>query len=68
MELDRKQLQVSYAIPQGWETVENGADRTPYLEPRRSEYLTFCHEQAPAVKLFRVLTKNLGRGRSVSID
>jgi hypothetical protein len=40
MELDGKTTPGEHAIPQG--------------SPRRSEYLTFCHEQAAAVKGFRV--------------
>jgi hypothetical protein len=45
------------------ETVEHAKRADLPLEPvtgspRRSEYLTFCHEQAAAVKDFRVIAEN----------
>ena len=64
MELDRKQLQVSYAIPQGWETFENAkwaelpiVNRLP-VPLAEASISPFAMNRRPQSSFFVLLTEN----------
>lgn len=73
MELDRKQLQVSYASPQGWEAVES--TKRPALQVKRYRFhlaeasiLTFVPCSWRPRQAFSFIKRKTVRGRSVSIE